>query len=344
MNRATPFYRYRKIIGLISGLSTGGGGFTVGLALATFFAAIETWNKSPLGSLIVLFAVSGSFWMIGTQLYILGRRTSALALLKFIESRYPEVLYLRPFRTAGLDLRIREGPSSFWRAVLASPEEAMLNSLWVLGAVATIGRPKDPLPSLGAAPIYLGDSDWQVPVADYIRNAKWIVIRISNSNQLLWEIITVAKLKHPSNILLWFPPEDTWGDEFDGVDWETIQHDLESGLGTMLPPIVPRGHFVYFSSPGNPHVAPTARPFLAQQGVPKRAISPMTWLLGIQVACLLASILGGCKVGTLWLSTNTLLTSYWAVPILFLFGRFLHAILETSRRGDQGPKASTDNK
>jgi hypothetical protein len=155
----------------------------------------------PLGLYIVAISVLGCSPLYilvgvgGTALITLGRRAvlNARGVPAVDENRRP-VVYLRAFAD---DRDMGRRPLSFGRIVATrSEEEQLFKSLQPVGPILAIGRPKESLPRLGAARLYLDDDQWQQKVIEWFKRAALVVIRLplvppapsSGRTGIWWEI------------------------------------------------------------------------------------------------------------------------------------------------------------
>jgi hypothetical protein len=61
------------------------------------------------------------------------------------------------------------------------------------------------LPDLGAARAYVGDDEWQDKVKDLLSQAQLVVLRAGETDNLLWEVETVARNVKPEKIIFLLP-------------------------------------------------------------------------------------------------------------------------------------------
>jgi hypothetical protein len=233
----------------------------------------------------------GVFWVplwllflgFGAGVYLDARKLSFLAIQRYYsQPGEPEVIYLRPFKTSGVGVRRFHEPSFFdkylgipdelnplvvfkmlWRGLVSSPEERFLNRLWHFGRVTTVARPGDTLPFPGAFQVHIPDDEWRDRVLAYVDRAPVIAIRLSNSENLMWEI-GVAVASKRSALLFWYPPEGNWGDWDEPCDWTDIAPRLEAVLKVPVAAGVPRGSFLHLDSENRLVVAGTMDGFLAR--------------------------------------------------------------------------------
>jgi hypothetical protein len=173
------------------GLDFDSSGFVVFLFLLSFI--------SPL--FLAVFAIKAGCQMIAP---------SAEQVLA--HDKRPPVIYLRPFaEDTRFIVSIPVGPRNggkeiiSTKAVRASHEGAFKHALKRIGPVVTIGKPGDRLAPLGAARLYVADSEWQVKVEALVRSAAAIVICPETSAGTSWEVHEVAHLIDPRRILMVVP-------------------------------------------------------------------------------------------------------------------------------------------
>ena len=106
----------------------------------------------------------------------------------------------------------------------------MLNRI---GPFVAIGDPREGLPDLGATRIYVGDGDWRQRVEALLDGARLIVLRLSATEGLLWELRTVIARNNPSKLLVLVPgpPEN----------YPLLRQLANEWLPEPLPPSLPRG-------------------------------------------------------------------------------------------------------
>ena len=72
-------------------------------------------------------------------------------------------------------------------------DEFLENSLRSYGPVVAIGRPKEALPSLGAAREYASDDDWVSLVETRIREAQLVVAILGGTESFAWEMSAIFR-------------------------------------------------------------------------------------------------------------------------------------------------------
>jgi hypothetical protein len=130
------------------------------------------------------------------------------------EDPRPPILYLRPFRADRISFstpgqRIGATIKSLSFFVLGplfasliqnfapasrrrSAEEFLVSLLDPLGPVIAIGRPKESMPPLGAARMYLGD-EWKDVVQDYLKRSQLILMFAGTTTHFSWELQNVFR-------------------------------------------------------------------------------------------------------------------------------------------------------
>lgn len=95
-------------------------------------------------------------------------------------------------------------------------EQSLVTELRQYGPVYAIGRPGEPLPPLGAARMYVRETDWKNRVQQLIGTSRLIVVVLGKTEGLGWEISTISKLGIWDKTIIVFPPvgvadlQDRW--------------------------------------------------------------------------------------------------------------------------------------
>jgi ankyrin repeat protein len=170
-------------------------------------------------SLVVCAILFTGLWFV---VYRKGRRFLAISAHDLLaQDSRPPVVYLRSFkddRQAGRPLRFFRisnlrslfHPAAAWSESLyvfdsRSEEEVMAEVLHQVGPVVAIGRPGEELPQLGAARVYVGDSEWQLKVHDFFATAGLVALRIGGTPGFWWEVEQSAKKIDPVRLVLLVP-------------------------------------------------------------------------------------------------------------------------------------------
>ena len=132
---------------------------------------------------------------------------SAADLLKN-DPREP-VLYLRSFQD---DATAAANPiwkaffsPTAWAYSMAGEEEQVAEVMNEIGPFVGIGRLGSKLPDLGAARMYVAESEWKTTVRDLVSKSRLIVFRLGNTPGFWWEIQTVVGMLPPEKILFLLP-------------------------------------------------------------------------------------------------------------------------------------------
>jgi hypothetical protein len=116
----------------------------------------------------------------------------------------PKVLYLREFDS---DSSATSVLSVVWQPVRLlvtgiSVEEQLCGALRPIGPVVAIGRPDRRLPSPGALPTYVPQTNWKTVVQEHMQSSKLLVIRAGFGRGLRWELTQAARLVEPARVVL----------------------------------------------------------------------------------------------------------------------------------------------
>ena len=89
---------------------------------------------------------------------------------------------------------------------LTSEENEVVQILDRSGPVLAIGRPREVIPPLGAARIYVHDEDWQNLVRVLTYFARIVFLRVGDTSGFIWELRHLRTGCDPLKLLLFFPP------------------------------------------------------------------------------------------------------------------------------------------
>lgn len=177
---------------------------------------LQNLDESPGTSLIVI----GVVWFLIWTAKRLWTRSAEDVLAT---DRRPPVLYLRSFQLDGRGEpigyrfskhRLARGPLALVAKFLdaggdleakvwgRTVETAIVNQLKKIGPVVAIGRPRESVPELGAARIYVSDAEWKSKVLELIKRAAVVVIQPSTSSAVFWEIREALSLCDPRRVVL----------------------------------------------------------------------------------------------------------------------------------------------
>jgi hypothetical protein len=118
------------------------------------------------------------------------------------QDRRPIVLYLRSFGDETVQIK----RSILGESMPFSFENLMVQALWETGPVVSVGDPMDMKPMFGAARVYLADDEWQAHVAEWIDQARLIVVLVGKTAGLEWEYRQIGALQQSHKVLFLFAP------------------------------------------------------------------------------------------------------------------------------------------
>lgn len=139
-------------------------------------------------------------------------RASRAALLSAQEAlaldRRAPVLFLRPF--ADDQVSLASVPMPFLAGLFdpisqQTHVEALLQTCVSLGPAVSIGRPDDDAPPVGVPRAYVG-ADWRQAVTTLMDAASLIVVAISDSPGVAWEVDQIAARGHARKTIVVMPP------------------------------------------------------------------------------------------------------------------------------------------
>ncbi|MEL6971081.1 MAG: hypothetical protein AAFZ63_17550 [Bacteroidota bacterium] len=176
--------------------------------------------------------------LVAARLYVLLKMTSAEAvpIEDFLELK-DYTLYLRGF---SLDKKFAVTSDTS----LIDTAEVLLAKVFKPSLIA-IGKPGESLPIPGARRTYIPDEDWKVKVQHLIQHANLIVIRVDNSDGLLWELEQIKNHDLlPKTIFFRSIYEDT------DLSWGDYCAILQSTFDVTLPEKAQQSQFMTFSDTG----------------------------------------------------------------------------------------------
>jgi hypothetical protein len=163
---------------------------------------------------------------------------AAAALLK--DSRRP-ILLLRSFKDENVRILAGSMPIVIANAPLVVPvprrlDEFLADSLRSFGPVIAIGRPKELLPSLGAAREYASDDNWASLVERRICEAQIVIAMLGGTEGFAWEMSAIPRLSAKQKLILVVPPLRTAHQIAER--WETISKALDVESKLPIHPVV----------------------------------------------------------------------------------------------------------
>ena len=143
----------------------------------------------------------------------------------------PPVLYLRSFVD---DAAAAANPvwkafisMEAWTTSMTGEEEQVAEVMNEIGPFVAIGKPGSKLPDLGAARMYVGDSEWQSTVLDLTQRCRLVVFRLGNTPGFWWEIQNVVGMIPPEKIVFLLP--------YGKARYEAFRRESEKYLPKPLP-------------------------------------------------------------------------------------------------------------
>jgi hypothetical protein len=125
--------------------------------------------------------------------------TSAAEILEQTSVR--PVLYLRAFAD---DEKVAEAGVAQGFFQLRTEEEQLARVLDGIGPFVAIGDPKEKLPDLGAARLYVSD-EWKEVVIELLARVSLVVMRVATTEAVRWELQQVVSRLSPERIVLVVP-------------------------------------------------------------------------------------------------------------------------------------------
>lgn len=184
----------------------------------------EAWKESWIVLLVLAFFVFAG--RAGVALLRRGWKYDAIPAEKLFEQdKRPPIVYIRSFKDDNKIIvtssRARSLFSVFQWAAAISVEQELAMIMNRVGPVVAIGKPRESLPELGAARLYVGDDEWRAKITDLMKQARF-VIRAGATANLWWEIDQCAKLLPPRQLLVSFGQ---------GEDAKIFEKDVEHRFG-----------------------------------------------------------------------------------------------------------------
>jgi len=207
------------------------------IAVLGLIALQAIWQQAPFWQSALLFALLVVVVAVGIGSYTRGKRMSAPPADALIASDpRPPVLYLRSFKD---DLVTAEPQQTglggllgaITSAATGTEEEQLADAMKEVGPFVAIGRPGEPLPELGAARVYVGDTEWQDRVRQLMSSAQLVVLRGGGTAGLQWEVRNVFANVSPERIVFLLP--------YDPEQYEVFRQRAEEYTPCRLPPYPP---------------------------------------------------------------------------------------------------------
>ncbi|WP_316227177.1 MULTISPECIES: hypothetical protein [unclassified Bradyrhizobium] len=215
-------------------------GVTSYLALALILVMVTHFVPqiaTPVLGTFVITDLLGAFAGLGAfvVMYLIFRHglqhiaPSARALRR--EDKRSPILLIRSFKDEDVSIqRSLEFSALFGNFVYVPKrlDELLEQSLRSYGPVIAIGRPKEALPSLGAAREYASDADWMSLVEARLREVQLVVAILGDTDGFVWEMSAILRLSLRQKLILVVPPMLTPHQRSDR--WERISKALDVGL------------------------------------------------------------------------------------------------------------------
>ncbi|HTN50339.1 MAG TPA: hypothetical protein VMK32_13000 [Burkholderiaceae bacterium] len=242
------------------------------------------WATLAIGLSIVFFAA-----FAGTRLLKRGKQTAAVSAQAALaqDARAP-VVYLRSFQDDPIAGEGSLSPSMLGGGAIvggmvallnmaggvASEEEQLAEALHALGPVVAVGKPGEKLPQLGAARMYVQDSEWRQVVRGLMSRAGLVVLRAGKTDGLWWEVQTAAEIVSPERIVFLLPYEREQYEQFRSRAATIFRHPLpEYPAGKRRGNAGSVQGIIYFERDWTPH-------FRQPEGFYQ---TPKAWLLVFRV-------------------------------------------------------------
>jgi hypothetical protein len=189
----------------------------------------------------------------------------------------PIVLFLRGFATE----QAFHDDTGFFLGLVAESEEEEVSRYFEgaeLGEVVGLAKPGQRFQELGATRLEIGTENWRAAVANLMRRANAIVMRLGSTDALVWELEEIVRAGKLSRTLFILPAAM----DREGVGEEYAQLALrvagQPGLPQLPTVLDPATRFLYFDSRGvawivtedkksNNSMAQLLSPFFKQLGV-----------------------------------------------------------------------------
>jgi hypothetical protein len=178
--------------------------------LTGLFLAVQVLREAPsveLGVVVAVFVLLAAYgcWHWGTLLSL----PDAREVMR--RDPRPPVIFLRSFLEDARQIQDapvgerQGGTYATTHSFTAGREQAMAAALDQLGPFVAIGRPGEPLATLGASRVYLGNQDWKGFVEGLVPLAAAVVLQPEFTPGTLWEVGLVVKNVDLRRLLLVVP-------------------------------------------------------------------------------------------------------------------------------------------
>lgn len=159
---------------------------------------LPAWGVMLLVGTFVVVAFVGSADLLRGRKLLVSRSDKAIN-----QDQRPPVVYLRPFAADQEGAGVVSGSWVLLKPTYFTEEEQLAMVLNEIGPFVAIGDPRDALPDLGAARIYVDkQDDWHRTVSDLLSRAALVILRAGTSDGFLWELRLVQGSVAPERLLL----------------------------------------------------------------------------------------------------------------------------------------------
>jgi hypothetical protein len=311
-----PWWR-RPVFLVISGLGTV-------LLLAGFVAGVMVFRIREIPWSARGFILLGCVVSLTASVLILRRsrpRSARDAVQTLRADGRKPVLYLRSFADDVTAANVDAIPGGIQNALVSihTREEQLAGSLNAIGPVVAVGKPKEPLPHLGAARFYLPYDDWRPAVLRLMELSQLIVVRLGPGEGLWWEV-EQARTTQPADKLVLLVPGHREGlaerlDEFlptpSKLDKISSGDSWTSAVVTFDPQWTPQVYEV------GPHPGVKTPPSTPAQHVARAMQAALAKVRPYQKSMVVRTNLGMLK---------TLGKGLLLIPLLALLARFLQPL------------------
>jgi hypothetical protein len=231
------------------------------LLLAPLVGAVapgSSWLAvTAAGGMMLSGILEGAFRSLGRRLAAQSART------RMQEDERRPVVYLRAFADDGMVIAGSASEGALLSRTMTRRLEAMLAEWFErVGPFVALGRPGERLPLDGAARDYAGD-DWRTQVDGFLERAMSIVLVVSESGGVEWEVQRIAANPQHLSKTLWLMPNVRRAQLL--ARWRACAAQLIAAAPQLqLPPesLILRSCFVYFDASGRCHGVGKRRAFL----------------------------------------------------------------------------------
>ena len=217
--------------------------------------------------------LAASYWVIRRG----KKHTAALADDVLVEDSRAPILYLRSFDDEEDDSHLGRfllpGDRNIAHSTPAwgpREQDAMAPIMSEIGPYVAIGKPREPLPELGAARAYVSDDDWQAKILEWMKRARLVIVRAGATEGLRWEVGELVRNAKPTQVLVILPPK--------AEHYESFSRWANHVLPSALPDAAPAERLVMFDQAWRPILLPAHRtikrtlaPYFEQNGIRLRS-------------------------------------------------------------------------